>query len=40
MLMSRHQNAGKDKNMKVANRLIENVAKFNYFGITNHNLIH
>jgi hypothetical protein len=42
MLLSRHQNAGKGKNINIANRPFENVAKFNYFGktIRNHDLIH
>jgi hypothetical protein len=29
MLLSRHQNAGKDKHINIANRPFENVAKFN-----------
>jgi hypothetical protein len=42
MLMSRHQNAGQDHNMKTANRSFENVAKIKYLGatVTNQKLIH
>jgi hypothetical protein len=41
MLLSRHQNAGKDYDIKIANRCFENVARFRYLGttITNQNLI-
>jgi ribosomal protein S2 len=41
MLLSRHQNAGQNHNIKVANKCFENVAQFRYFGttITNQNLI-
>jgi hypothetical protein len=34
MLMSRHQNAGQNRNIKVANRSFENVAQFIYLGTT------
>jgi hypothetical protein len=34
MLLSRHQNAGKDHDMKIANRSSENVAQFKYLGAT------
>jgi hypothetical protein len=30
MLLSRHQNAGQNRNMKIANRSFENVAQFKY----------
>jgi hypothetical protein len=42
VLMSHHQNAGKNHNIKIANRSFENVAVFRYLGmtITNQNLIH
>jgi hypothetical protein len=41
MLLSRHKNAGQNHDIKVANRCLENVAKFGYLGttITNENLI-
>jgi hypothetical protein len=41
MLLSRHQNAGQNYDIKLANRCFENVAKFRYLGttITNENLI-
>jgi ribosomal protein S2 len=41
MLLSRHQNAGQNHDIKIANRCFENVAKFRYLGttITNQNLI-
>jgi hypothetical protein len=31
MLMSQHQNAGQNHNIKIANRVFENVANFKYF---------
>jgi hypothetical protein len=34
MLMSRHQNAGQNHNIMIANRSFQNVAKFKYFGTT------
>jgi hypothetical protein len=41
MLLSCHQNAGQNHDMKIANRPFENVAQFRYLGmtITNQNLI-
>jgi hypothetical protein len=41
MLLSRHQNAGQNCNIQIANRYFENVAQFKYFGttVTNQNLI-
>jgi hypothetical protein len=40
MLLSRHQHAGQNRDMKIGNRLFENVAQFKYLGttITNQNL--
>jgi hypothetical protein len=32
MLLSRHQNAGQNLDMKIANRSFENVAQFKYLG--------
>jgi hypothetical protein len=42
MLLSHHQNAGKNHDIRIANRCFENVAKFSYLGMTiiNQNLIH
>jgi hypothetical protein len=41
MLMSRHQNAGQNHNIKRASGSFENVAKFKYSGMTiNQNMIH
>jgi hypothetical protein len=42
MLLSRHQNAGQNHVIKIANRCFENVAQFKYLGatVTNKNLIH
>jgi hypothetical protein len=42
MLMSHHQNAGQNDNIKIANRCFENVAQFRYLGrtVTDQNLIH
>jgi hypothetical protein len=39
--MSHHQNAGQNHDIKIGNRCFENVAKFNYLGMTarNQNLI-
>jgi hypothetical protein len=34
MLLSRHQNAGQNPYIKIANRSFENVAQFKYFGTT------
>jgi hypothetical protein len=34
MLLSRHQNAGRNHDTKLANRCFENVAQFKYLGIT------
>jgi hypothetical protein len=41
MLLSRHQNAGQNHDIKISNRCFENVAQFRYLGttITNQNLI-
>jgi hypothetical protein len=41
MLLSRHQNAGQNHDMKIRNRCFENVAQFRYLGTTirNQNLI-
>jgi hypothetical protein len=41
MLLSRHQNAGQNHDIKIANRSFENVAQFRYLGTTiiNQNLI-
>jgi hypothetical protein len=41
MLLSRHQNAGQNKDSKTANRPFENVSHFKYLGmtVTNQNLI-
>jgi hypothetical protein len=40
MLLSRHQNAGQNHDIKIDNRWFENVAQFRYLGptITNQNL--
>jgi hypothetical protein len=42
MLLSCHQNAGQNHDMKIANRYFENVAQFRYLGmkVTNKNWIH
>jgi hypothetical protein len=42
MLLSRHQNAGQDHDIKLTNRCFENVAQFRVLGttITNQTLIH
>jgi hypothetical protein len=34
MLLSRHQNAGQNRDIKIANRCFENVALFKYLGTT------
>jgi hypothetical protein len=41
MLLSHHQNAGQNHDMKTVNRYFENVAQFKYLGTkaTNQNLI-
>jgi hypothetical protein len=41
MLLSCHQNAGKNHDIKIATRSLKNVAQFKYFGmtVTNQNLI-
>jgi hypothetical protein len=41
MLLSRHQKVGKIRDIKIANRLFENVSQFRYLGttVTNRNLI-
>jgi hypothetical protein len=40
-MLSRHQNAGQNQDIKIGNRWFENVAQFRYLGttITNQNLI-
>jgi hypothetical protein len=42
MLLFRHQNVGQNQDVKIANRLFENVSQFKYLGttVTNQNLIH
>jgi hypothetical protein len=43
MLLSRHQNVGQDRDIKIANRSFENMSQFKYWGggakIRNQNLI-
>jgi hypothetical protein len=41
MLLSRHQNVGQNRDVKIANRSFENVSQFKYLGttVTNKNLI-
>jgi hypothetical protein len=41
MLLSRHQNVGRNRGIKTANRLFENVSQFKYLGttVTNKNFI-
>jgi hypothetical protein len=34
MLLSRHQNAGQNRDIKIANRSFENVSQFRYLGTT------
>jgi hypothetical protein len=40
-MLSHHRNAGKNQDVKIANRSFENVAQFKYLGTTviNHNFI-
>jgi ribosomal protein S2 len=42
MIISRHPNSGQNQNIRIANELYENVAKFRYTGtmLTNQNDIH
>jgi hypothetical protein len=42
MLLSRHQNGGQNRDIKIANRCSENVAQLKYLGmtVTDQNLIH
>jgi hypothetical protein len=42
MIMSRHPNPGQNLNIRIANELFENVAKFKYLGttLTNQNYVH
>jgi hypothetical protein len=41
MFVSRHQNAGQNRHIKVANKSFENVSQFRYFGttVTSQNLV-
>jgi hypothetical protein len=41
MLLSRHQNVGKNRDVEIANRSFGNVSQFKYLGmtVTNQNLI-
>jgi hypothetical protein len=41
MLLSRHQNVGQNREIKIGNRSFENVSQFKYLGttVTNQNLI-
>jgi hypothetical protein len=41
MLLTRHQNVGRNRDIKIANRSFENVSQFKYLGttVTNKNLI-
>jgi hypothetical protein len=41
MLLSHHQNVGQNQDIKIANRLFENLSQFKYLGtiVTNQNLI-
>jgi hypothetical protein len=42
MIMSHHPNSGQNQNIRIANELFENVAKFKHLGmmLTNQNDIH
>jgi hypothetical protein len=42
MVLSRHKNAGQNRDIKIANRSFEGMAQFKYLGTTvsNQNLIH
>jgi hypothetical protein len=42
MIMSRHPNSEKDRNMRIGSKSLESVAKFKYLGttLTNQNDIH
>jgi hypothetical protein len=42
MLLSRQQNVGQNRDIRIANRSFENVSQFKYLGttVTNQNLIH
>jgi hypothetical protein len=42
MIMSHHKNSGQNLNIRTANELCENVAKFKYLGmtLTHQNYIH
>jgi hypothetical protein len=41
MLLSHHQNAGQNRDIKISNRSFENISQFKYLGttVTNQNLI-
>jgi ERCC4-related helicase len=34
MLLSHHQNVGQNRDIKIANKLFENVSQFKYLGMT------
>jgi hypothetical protein len=38
-LLSRHKNSGQNHKIKIANRSFEFVAKLNYFGMTDQNIV-